>query len=225
MSRRVRAGAFALAVAAMAAGASVALADVDITAHPTENEYTQAVFEMDQGERARLVHQGGAPHDVIASRRGPDGRALFRSRLISSGSAPVLGTEYLSGGDYAFFCSIHAGMTATLRVASDKGTPAARPNFRVKILSRRLGRVRRTGRLVVRLRGLADAAGIKLVARRGERFVGRRAGIRLAAGQVKVIRIKVGRRGRAALRGRRAFVRVFGSVPFGKFRRDGRRLR
>jgi plastocyanin len=57
-------------------------------------------------------------HDVTSDDNGPNGRPLFRSKLIGLGeAAPVDGVEKLpSGKSYGFFCSVHPGMRGTLIV-------------------------------------------------------------------------------------------------------------
>jgi plastocyanin len=57
-------------------------------------------------------------HDVVADDLGPDGRPLFRTKLIGFGeSAPVEGLDRVeSGQTYSFYCSVHPGMRGNLAV-------------------------------------------------------------------------------------------------------------
>jgi outer membrane protein assembly factor BamB len=57
-------------------------------------------------------------HDVVADDPGPDGRPLFRTKLIGFGeSAPVEGLDRVqSGQTYSFYCSVHPGMRGSLAV-------------------------------------------------------------------------------------------------------------
>ncbi|HEV2890769.1 MAG TPA: hypothetical protein VGX28_10390 [Frankiaceae bacterium] len=57
-------------------------------------------------------------HDVVAVDRAEDGSPLFRTPLIGIGEiAQVTGLDRVEAGrTYAFFCSIHPGMKATLAV-------------------------------------------------------------------------------------------------------------
>jgi hypothetical protein len=63
------------------------------------------------------------PHNVTASDKGPDGKPLFASETIPNGQeSPVTGSRALASGSYAFICTIHPFMQATLNV-TDTGTP------------------------------------------------------------------------------------------------------
>jgi len=133
--------------------AATAWADETITAR-TPNAFAQAVTTIDQGEKVTLRNMDIAGHDVTAAKTGDDGKPLFRSELISpGGSGPVQGTEYLTTGTYPFVCSVHPGMDATLEVTS-QGTPVPRPQpgVTVKVVSRDLQRVVKSGKLKLKVR-------------------------------------------------------------------------
>jgi plastocyanin len=148
----VRRGVAAAAIASLLV-ACAAWADGTITARPV-NMFGQAVTTIDQGEKVTFKNSDVAGHDVTAHHRGPDGKPLFRSDLVSPGqSGPVRGTEYLTTGTYDFLCTIHPGMEAKLQVTS-AGTPVPRPEpsgLAVKVLSRDLQRVVDSGKLKVRV--------------------------------------------------------------------------
>ena len=148
----VRRGAAAGVIIALLAAAT-AWADGTITARPV-NTYGSAVTTIDQGEKVTFRNSDLAGHDVVATKRGDDGKPLFRSELVSPGSSgPVTGTEYLTTGTYPFFCSIHPGMEATLEVSS-AGTPVPRPQpgVTVKVVSRDLQRVVESGKVKLKIR-------------------------------------------------------------------------
>jgi plastocyanin len=143
--------------------AAPALADQTITAGPLPNSYASSSATMDQGESVSFQNsdQTGALHDVTADANGADGKALFKSATIEKGKkAPVTGVEFLTSGDYAFHCSVHTFMKATLHVTAN-GKPRARPtgpapdttppSGRVSILDARIGPVVQRGALRVRL--------------------------------------------------------------------------
>ncbi|MDQ3941080.1 MAG: plastocyanin/azurin family copper-binding protein [Actinomycetota bacterium] len=69
-----------------------------------------------EGQQATFYNADVAPHDVVSVEKKRK-RPLFRSKLIGLGqSAPVVGSEKLAPGTYAFFCSKHHWMTAQLVV-------------------------------------------------------------------------------------------------------------
>ncbi len=156
----------AVAVLASLVGATNAWADGTITAHPP-NQFGSAVTTIDQGEKVTFQNMDIVGHDVTSNQTGDSGAPLFRSAFVGPGSSgPVEGTEYLTTGNYDFFCSVHPGMEATLEVTS-AGTPVPRPQpagVAVKIVSRSLDRVLESGKLKLKVRS-----------RRGSVLVGARA--------------------------------------------------
>jgi plastocyanin len=159
-----------------------------------------------------------APHNVTSTAKGPDGGPLFRSRTIAAGdTAPVAGAQYLEGGAYPFFCTLHGpSMSGTLTVDGDTGTFFPRPAIRVWIPSQRLRSVRRSGKLKVRVRAAAASAGIRIVSKRGKLVIGSASNISLAAGKTSTVTVRLSRAGRKAIsRGRRQAVSIRGTVAFG----------
>src|SRR5918999_57378 len=137
-----RAAVLAAAAAALAIlGGGVSWAAETIRASPLSNTYTAPSYDMAAGEVPVFGNDsvGDIPHDVAATARGPDGRFLFKSKVIGSNeSTPVNGTQYLNPGTYRFFCTIHgSSMSANLQVGP--GNPEARPRLEVAVLSRRIG--------------------------------------------------------------------------------------
>jgi plastocyanin len=163
--RRGLGRALAIAVFASLLGATSAWGGT-ISARPV-NMFGSAVTTIAQGETVTFQNMDIAGHDVTSNQTGDDGAPLFRSALVSPGSSgPVEGTEYLTTGNYDFYCSIHPGMEAVLEVTSE-GTPVPRPEpegVAVKIVSRSLERVIESRKLK-----------LKVQSRRGEVLVGARA--------------------------------------------------
>ena len=105
---------------------AAAWADKQITADPS-NRYGTPEVTIDQGEKLTFRNNDVADHDVNATDRGPDGKPLFATPLVSNGqSAFVEGSQYLKTGRYQFFCSLHQNMKGTLNVTGN-GTPQPRP--------------------------------------------------------------------------------------------------
>jgi plastocyanin len=208
------------AVLLAALGGGVAWAADTIRSSALSNTYAQRTYDMAAGEIPTFTNEtaGGIPHDVAAVAKGPDGKFLFKSRVIGSNrSTPVSGAQYLAPGSYPFFCTIHGrGMSATLRVGP--GNQAPRPRIDATVPSQRIGAVRRSGKLLVRLAAAGSAAsGAALVARVGRTTIGRKRGIAVPEGASRQLRISLSRRGRAALAGRdQALVKVTATVPFGR---------
>jgi plastocyanin len=180
------------------------------------NTFDQASYSTGEGVLSQFQWSGGGPHNVTANQNGPDGKRLFRSATISSGTTPIDGTQYLPQGSYGFTCTVHPDTMQANLVVSASGTPVARPDIEVKILSRDLDKVQNKDKLAVKIRAVTESEDASLVARLGKRFLGRKAGIDLAAGQVRKLRLKIGKKGRAALEDRnKAKVKLKGTVPFG----------
>ena len=215
--------ALASSLVALAAGTAVAAADVTIS--PGAGDvFSAPQYTMGAGERATFANSAGVSHNVTAKRRGPDGRPLFRSRTISSGTTPVDGAQYLGPGVYDFQCTIHAGMESKLEVSG--GTPVARPDVEVSVPAQSLASVRRSGKLKLRVRALTESDNIALLARKGARGLGFKGGIDLGAGTVRIVKLTLKRSGRKALAGvKSASVSVRATVPFGSPDLASRRLR
>lgn len=172
MMAAVRRG-LALALLAALLGAAPASADETITARPV-NQFASSTTTIDQGEKVTLRNIDISGHDVISHDGGDDGQPLFASSLVNPGSSgPVAGTEYLTTGNYDFFCSIHPGMEATLEVTS-AGTPAERPQaegVEVKVLSKDLDRVLESRRLKLKVRSRAGVVQLGARAERRKRSI------------------------------------------------------
>jgi plastocyanin len=123
---------FAILVGLMGALAvpAAARADEQIEAGPACCRFTAAGYTMDQGERLTFLNSDvtGVQHDVVSRARAPEGNtALFSTPQIKQGeNVFVEGSQYLTTGEYQFYCSLHSGMESKLTVTS-AGTPQPRP--------------------------------------------------------------------------------------------------
>lgn len=177
-------GACALATAVLVPAA--AYAEERIDAAPS-NRYSTPNIEIDQGEKVIFRNGDVASHDVTAEQKGPDGKALFASKLIERNEeAEVVGADSLATGSYGFFCTVHPQMKGTIKV-NGNGTPKTRdpangapagggstgsgpaagpadeqaPALAVKILSRAVRATRSAGVLRVRV-SVDEAASVTL---------------------------------------------------------------
>ena len=174
----------ATAIALVLAGAlfaAPALGDATITAGPVPNTYATSEVTIDQGQAITFQNSDrSAIHDVTSDASGSGGKALFESETIEPGkTAPVNGVEFLTTGDYAFHCSVHPFMKATLHVTAN-GSPKPRspdnpgpnpadkvpPEATVSILDSRISGVLYHRGVRVRLR-TDEPARFKLTARSG----------------------------------------------------------
>jgi plastocyanin len=216
---------------------AVAWADKQITADPN-NRYGTPEITMDQGEKLTFRNNDVAGHDVTANDKGPDGKPLFTTPVINRGeSAFVEGSQYLTTGHYAFFCSLHQNMKGTVHVTGN-GTPQPRPGsggsggggggsapsadkdapqLELKIASQRMRAVRSSRTLRTRVT-LNEGGHVRL--RAVARPRARRKLITFAVGSVHMtgagtrsVRLKLTRAGRRALaRKRRLAVVVIASA-------------
>jgi plastocyanin len=219
MRRRLKPRRRIWVVAGVVAAAGLLAAGYAFGAAPivgqADNTYSATSYTIDQGEVAQL-QVTGSMHNVIAQANGPDGQPQFHSATISGGTTPADGTQYLTAGDYTFFCSIHPStMRATLHVTSN-GTPQARPHVDLKIASTKLSKVKR-GSLQVQVTASTTVTGVSLEARLGpNRILGRASGLTLAAGPQSES-IKLTKRGKSELRSKdKARISVDATVPFGQ---------
>jgi plastocyanin len=184
-----------------------------IVAGPSES-FSQPSFNTDQGEIVQFRDDGGT-HNVTARQAGPDGGPLFRSATISGGTTPVNGTHYLTTGDYQFFCSIHpTTMNGTLHVTG-AGTPQPRPNLRLTLISRKLAKVVKTGKLRVGVNASVAAQGASIIAKLGKLTIASASGLSVIGGdQTQVLKLR--KAGKAKLAKRtKATINLNGTIPFG----------
>jgi plastocyanin len=222
------------AIGAAAIGAGYALGAETITSSPSCCTFSKSTFTIGQGEVATFQNaNSGVSHNVTASSNGPDGQPLFRSATITSGQAPVDGTQYLAAGTYHFVCTIHgSSMSADLVVTGSgtpltgSGTPLVRPEIALKVLSRKLDRVVTSGKLKVKVTASTESDDISLTARKGDRHLGSKHNVDLSAGTSRRVKLRLTRAGKHALEGLgSAKVKVTGTVPFGSPVTAKRKLR
>jgi plastocyanin len=204
----------AVAVAAVAAmlGTGIALAASATIVGTGGDVFTPTDYNADQGEVSQLQVTGSS-HNVTARQSGPDGKALFRSATISGGATPVNGTQYLSSGDYAFFCTVHpTTMNGTLRVTG-AGAPLPRPQATLSLKSKSLAKAIRKG-ILVSIEASTKIDGVTLTAKLGKATIGK-ATVSLAAGAQSDL-VKLSKAGKSKLRARdTAKVTVTAEIPFG----------
>jgi len=202
---------------------------VDITTNAECCTFAAGPFVQGQGETAGFsnLDQGGATsfHNVTATKTGPDGEPLFYSETVAGGdTSPVEGTKYLPAGAYPFVCTLHSGMNGRLEV-SPIGSPVARPGVKAAIPAQRLARVRKTGKLKIRLSPLAPSTGLTIEVNAGGRLAGVTEDVNLA-GQAKTVTIKFFKRARKAIaKGKKVKFAATVQVPWGKTARVSRALR
>jgi plastocyanin len=195
-------------------GAGIALAASQTIEGTGANTYTATTYTTDQGEVVPFTVTG-SQHNVTANGSGPDGKALFRSATISGGTTAVTGTQYLAAGNYTFFCSIHpTTMQATLHVTSN-GTPQARPSATLSLVSKKISKVAKKGKLLVGVNMTAPVDGASLVASLGKATLGRANSLSLKAGQ-QTVAIGLGKSAKNKLAKKsKASVTLTADIPFG----------
>jgi plastocyanin len=217
MPRRGRAGKRIGLVIALATAVTILAAGLAFGAAPiigqADNTFNANVYTIDQGEVAQLQVTGSS-HNATANQNGPDGRGLFRSATISSGTTPVNGTQYLTTGGYTFICTIHPStMQATLQVTGN-GAPQARPSAALTLRTKTISKAVKKG-LLVSVNASTKIDGVGLVAMLGKATIGQVRGLSLAAGQ-QVDLVKLSKAGKSKLRGKsKATVTVTADIPFG----------
>src|SRR5262249_11549307 len=203
---------FAIAALGAMAYAGIALAAGSTIVGQPDNTFDASTYTIDQGQVAQLPVTR-SDHNATARKNGPDGRTLFRSPTISGGSAGVDGTQYLSAGDYTFFCTIHpTTMQATLHVTGN-GTPQARPSVTLGGKKTSVAKAIKKG-IVVNVNANTKIDGVTLTAKLGSAAVGK-AAVSLAAGP-QADRIKLNKAGKSKLRNKsKAKLTVVADIPFG----------
>jgi len=194
-------------------GTGLALAQPSevIVAGPTES-YSAATYNTDQGAVVPFRDDGGT-HNVTARQTGPDGKALFRSPTISGGAVGVAGTQYLSTGDYPFFCTVHpTTMNGTLHVTGG-GTALPRPAATLKGKKSSVATAIKKG-IKLTVNATAAVSDSTLTAKLGKTAIGKTTTSLVAGPQAK--QVKLNKAGKSKLRGKsKAKVTVVADIPFG----------
>jgi plastocyanin len=205
---------FCLGAAGALFATGVALAASQTIVGQADNTFSANTYTTDQGEVVPL-QVTGSTHNATANGNGPDGKALFRSATISGGTTPVNGTQYLTAGSYPFTCTIHPSTMQATLVVTGNGTPQARPHIDLKLVSSKLAKVVRKGKLLVGVNASVNSDGVSVEAKLGKASLGKVQDLSVAAGQSSVV-LKLNKAGKSKLAKRdKATVLLQGSVAFG----------
>ena len=163
-----------------------------------------------------LQNAGVNQHNVTARTNGPDGDFLFISPTIGNGTSTVEGTQYLTAGTYAFFCTTHPlSMQGNLQV-SGLGAALARPKIDVILGAGKLDKIARKGKLPVTVKALTKSDDVELELKLGKSTVASQKAFDLAAGQSRKLKLKLSKAGKSKLGDRNsAKLKLTGEVPFG----------
>lgn len=202
-----------LAVAALLFVTGMAFASSATIVATGGDVFTPTDYTADQGAGSSLQVTGGS-HNVTARQDGPDGEALFRTPTITGGTIAVSGTQFLTAGDYQFFCTIHPStMNGVLHVTAN-GTPQARPQATVTPTTRKLSKVVKGG-LSVEINSTAKVDGAELVVKLGNTTIGTASPLSWFVGQ-QFDKVRLTKAGKNKLkRKRKATLTVTAVVPFG----------
>jgi plastocyanin len=201
-----------IGAALLGTGAALAQSSEVIVANADET-FSKAIYTADQGAVVQFQNNGGTTHNVTARQNGPGGSPLFRSANTSAGATPVNGTQFLSAGDYAFYCTFHPDtMNATLRVTG-AGSAAPRPQASLTLPRKSLSKAIKKG-IAVSITANIPIDGVKLAAKFGKATIGKATVSLVAGSQIKLI--KLSKAGKRKLAGRdTAMVTVTAEVPSG----------
>lgn len=200
-----------------------------IVADPTCCLFQPGPLIQGLGETAQF--QNGAevtPHDVTSTEAGPDGNPLFFSEPIVGGQVtPVAGTEYLTAGNYPFFCNLHGtSMSGELIIDGSSGKAKPRPSLKAQIANQKLKTVRKRGVLKVKVTAVTAVAGATVIASKGKVELGLKEKVSLGAGKSATYSLRLTNAGRKAIRkGKTVQVTIKASAPFGKPASATRKLR
>lgn len=212
-SRVFAAAVLAAAVSAATSASAFAAADTIVT---TDDAFNLAIYSMDQGEKPTLQNAGVNQHNATARTNGPDGAELFNSPTIGTGTTTLEGTQYLTTGTYAMYCTTHPlSMSANLQVGA-AGTPVARPQIKVTLGKGKLSKIASKGKVAVTVVATTLSNNVEVAVKLGKATLGSQKGVNLTAGQSKKLTIKFGKSGKSKLAGKKSAKLVAsGTVPFG----------
>jgi plastocyanin len=193
-------------------GASLAFGSAPIIGQ-ADNTFSAPTYTINQGEVATL-QVTGSDHNATARNNGPDGMALFRSPTISGGQTQVNGTQYLTAGDYTFFCTVHpATMQATLHVTS-AGAPVARPSATLSLQTKTISKALKKG-LLVGINASSKVNDATITAKLGNATIGQLANASFTTGQQFNV-VNLTKSGKSKLRkAKKAKITITASIPFG----------
>jgi plastocyanin len=218
-------------VATLAFGATTAWAGGGDTVVAMDDFYTALEYQIQEGGQLDFDNNGSSTHTVTADDPGPDGDALFRTGNVSGGSAikPVDGTQFLAAGEYDFHCSIHpTEMQATLQVNPSGGGPLARPDIDVKVKSKKLAKVVKSGKLKVEVSAAepTNADGVSLSAKKGRKSITKKTNLDVNAGSSETAKLKLKKSALEKLAELdKAKVKVTAEVDFGSPAKASKKLK
>jgi plastocyanin len=182
-----------------------AAADQQVQAAATRR-YANPNVTIAQGEKLTFKNGDTLVHDVT-SNQDLAGKALFSSPLVDPGKdAVVEGAQYLSTGEYTFYCSLHPDMQGKLTVSAE-GTPVPRPgaggaSATLAARAAKLSAVRSSGRLLVDVTGAAGADAI-IAAKAtvaGKKLTLAKTRVTLASGDARRVTLKLTSKARKAIK-------------------------
>jgi plastocyanin len=223
------AGVSALALGVWAGPAS-GLGPPEVTA--VDDNYLGATPNILEGQVLLFSNDGPSHnHTVTADDKGPDGKPLFDSGTLSPGDGPeeVAGVPFLGSGSYDFHCRIHpSDMTGTLTVTDSPGGPVPRPDIDVKVKSKKLAKVVKSGKLKVEVSAAEPtrAEDVSLSAKKGRKTITKKASLTVNAGNSETAKLKLKKSAIEKLAELdNAKVKVTGEVDFGSPAKASRKLK
>jgi plastocyanin len=239
LGRRAAPGLSVAIVGVLALGTSAwagVLPDTETVVAEGQTAFVDPDKAIDEGATLLFQNNDTVTHNVTAQETGPDGKALFRSGNIPGVEAPpgeevaVNGTQFLDSdaGPYDFLCTIHPAMEGTLTVDDFPAGPVPRPSIDVKVKSKKLAKVVKSGKLKVKVSASepTDADGVSLTARKGAKGITKRARLNLDAGDSKTAKLKLKKKAAEKLADlEKAKVKVQGAVDFGFGDRASKKLK
>jgi plastocyanin len=235
MPSGTRMGLAVAVVATLVVGVGVAWAGVPpmgaTVAAEDQDDFIGGGFpNIDEGADLTFDNNDTVAHNVTATDDGPDGGALFRSGNVPGGGQDRLvgGTRFLSAGTYDFLCTIHPAMEGTLTVDDFPAGPLPRPSIDVKVKSKKLAKVVKSGKLKVEVSAdePTDADGISVTAKKGRKGITKKANLDVNAGDSKTPKLKLKKKAAEKLAGlEKAKVKVTAEVDFGSPAKAGKKLK
>lgn len=122
MSARRGAAAVLASAATLAALVVVPARGVPNMVVAARNQFQPREVIVAEGTALTFANTDAVPHDVTSVELRGDGRPLFSSATIGTGTAAVAGVAELEPNTYSFYCTVHAEMQGLLTIVD---TPAA----------------------------------------------------------------------------------------------------
>ena len=227
ISSRIALG-LAAVVAAFFVLAGTAYAGAVIQTDPVEYTFLPGPYVQGLGETATLDNSVSENwHDVVATKKGPDGKPLFSTPLARGGETKVVqGTQYLAAGTYHFICSFHgAGMSGDLTIDGSSGSASPRPSVKLTFPAQSLKQVRKSG-VKVKIKATTASKKVKVTAKAGKVTLGTSRALDFTAGQSKTVNLPLTKAGRKAIaRPKSVQIKLSAAVPYGKSASASRKVK